>query len=131
MKDPHKVECQKIFHCKLPIACHVDCKDYVPCLNVAEAMEEMNKDIKAYKERKETPGGSTPSQYALPDNATDLQDLIEYRDMNFAMGNIFKACYRQGSCTHSDALRDINKIIWFAERERNRLERGTWIIPVR
>ena len=73
------------------------------------------------REVEETPGGSTPSQYQLPDNAMDLQDLIEYRDMNFSMGNIFKACYRNGKCSHSDSIRDMNKIIWFANRELNRL----------
>jgi len=68
------------------------------------------------------PGGSTPHQYALPPWATDLQDLIEYRGMNFALGNIFKACYRRGTCSHSDALRDMRKVAWFAEREIARIE---------
>lgn len=71
----------------------------------------------------EEPGGSTPSQYGLPDGAKELQDLIEYRDMSFAIGNIFKSCYRFGKCNHSDKLRDINKIIWFAKREKRRLEK--------
>lgn len=66
-------------------------------------------------------GGST-DYYKLPVNAKDLQDLIEYRDMNFSTGNIFKAAYRLGECTHSDAIRDLNKIIWFANREINRLQ---------
>jgi len=69
------------------------------------------------------PGGSTPSQYGLPPGATELQDLIEFREMNFALGNIFKACYRLGTCAHSDALRDLRKIQWFAEREIARLSR--------
>ena len=73
------------------------------------------------KKAKEIPGGSTPSQYQLPDNATDLQDLIEYRDMNFAQGNIFKAQYRRGLCSHSDELRDAMKTLWFAQREVDRL----------
>ena len=68
------------------------------------------------------PGGSTPSQYGLPKDAIDLQDLIEYRSMNFAIGNIFKACYRRGTCSHSDELRDMRKILWFADREIKRLE---------
>ena len=68
------------------------------------------------------PGGSTPQQYGIPADAIDLQDLIEYRDMNFALGNIFKAAYRQGHCSHSDALRDMRKIVWFANREIARLE---------
>ena len=64
-------------------------------------------------------GGST-DYYKIPTNAKDLQDLIEYKDMNFSLGNIFKACYRLGKCSHSDAVRDLNKIIWFANREINR-----------
>lgn len=71
----------------------------------------------------ELPGGSTPEQYNIPEGATDLQDLIEHRQMNFALGNIFKACYRMGSCGHSDALRDVRKILWFADRELQRLDK--------
>lgn len=62
-------------------------------------------------------GGSNPEQYGLPAGATELQDLIEHREMNFSVGNIFKACYRMGNCSHSDKRRDLKKIIWFAERE--------------
>lgn len=69
------------------------------------------------KEEPKVPGGSTPEQYGLPPGARELQDLIEYRDMNFAIGNIFKACYRMGTCSHSDKIRDLNKILWFANRE--------------
>ncbi len=68
-------------------------------------------------------GGSTPKQYGVPEGAKDLQDLIEHREMNFALGNIFKACYRRGTCEHSDELRDMRKIVWFAEREIARLEK--------
>ena len=77
------------------------------------------------------PGGSTPQQYGLPEDATDLQDLIEHRGMNFALGNIFKACYRRGSCSHSDELRDMRKIMWFAQREVYRLEREKFAEEVR
>lgn len=66
-------------------------------------------------------GGSTPSQYALPEGAAELQDLIEHREMNFQVGNIFKACYRMGHCAHSDRERDLRKILYFAERELNRV----------
>lgn len=68
-------------------------------------------------------GGSTPHQYRLPPEATELQDLIEYRGMNFAQGNIFKAQYRSGVCTHSNELRDARKTLWFAQREVERLEK--------
>jgi hypothetical protein len=70
------------------------------------------------------PGGSTPQQYGIPEGSKDLQDLIEYRKMNFAVGNIFKACYRRGTCSHSDELRDMRKVLWFAQREIDRLEKN-------
>ena len=69
----------------------------------------------------ETPGGSCPSQYRFPHGFTEIQDLVEHRNMNFAVGNIFKACYRMCNCTHSDAERDLNKILWFAKRELDRI----------
>ena len=59
-------------------------------------------------------GGST-DYYKLPPGATDLQDLIEYKDMDFSRGNIFKAVYRLGE-NGEDPERDLNKIIWFATR---------------
>jgi hypothetical protein len=68
-------------------------------------------------------GGST-DYYALPSDATDLQDLIEHRDMNFAQGNIFKAIYRANQEHHSSYERDLNKIIWYACRELGRLQKG-------
>ena len=67
----------------------------------------------------EKPGGSTPSQYAIPRGARELQDLIEHREMNFAVGNIFKAAYRMG-VKHETAEYDLRKIIWFARRELKR-----------
>ena len=68
-------------------------------------------------------GGSTPYQYSIPSDAKELQDLIEYRNMNFAVGNIFKACYRMGRKEGADELYDLNKIIFFAKRERKRIKR--------
>ena len=60
-------------------------------------------------------GGSTPNQYGIPEGAKDLQDLIEYRAMNFALGNIFKACYRLGFKDNPE-LYELEKIEWFAKR---------------
>ena len=77
-------------------------------------------------------GGST-DYYRLPAGACELQDLIEHKGMNFARGNIFKAAYRMGEVKHSDQVREINKIIWFADRELARLRKGaprlTWPNP--
>lgn len=71
-------------------------------------------------------GGST-DYYKLPRDTTDLQDLIEHRQMNFAQGNIFKAAWCLSDRTarqHSDKIRDLNKIIWFAQREIDRYNNG-------
>ncbi|WP_421505531.1 hypothetical protein [Brucella pseudogrignonensis] len=60
-------------------------------------------------------GGST-SYYELPEGASELNDLIEHKRMSFALGNIFKACYRFGEKDVASRLYDLNKIIFFAER---------------
>lgn len=60
-------------------------------------------------------GGST-SYYELPASATELNDLIEHKQMSFALGNIFKACYRFGEKDAASRLYDLNKIIYFAGR---------------
>lgn len=64
--------------------------------------------------------GWSTSYYELPEDARELQDLIEHKGMNFAVGNMFKACYRLGDKEGTDANYDLNKIIWFATREKER-----------
>jgi len=68
--------------------------------------------------------GSTASYYELPDNATELQHLISYKNMNAQMGEIFRSCYRYGSASHSDQLRDAKKIKFYIDAEIERLK--TW-----
>ncbi len=70
-----------------------------------------------------TSDGSTASYYELPPDATELQDLISYRDMNAQIGEIFRACYRYGQASHSSRLRDAKKIKFYAEAEIARLEK--------
>jgi len=65
--------------------------------------------------------GGSSSYYELPKHARELQDLIEYKDMNFARGNVFKAAYRMGDKPNTEALYDWQKIKWFADREIARL----------
>jgi hypothetical protein len=67
-------------------------------------------------------GGST-SYYNIPEYATDLQDLIEHKRMEFGLGNIFKACYRFGDKDGTSKRYDLNKMIFFAQRELARLDR--------
>jgi len=68
--------------------------------------------------------GSTASYYELPDNATELQHLISYKNMNAQMGEIFRSCYRYGIASHSDQLRDAKKIKFYIDAEIERLK--TW-----
>ena len=67
--------------------------------------------------------GSTAKYYELPDHAEELQDLISYKDMNAQIGEIFRSCYRYGQVSNSDKMRDINKIIFYAEAEKKTLSR--------
>jgi len=70
-----------------------------------------------------TSDGSTASYYELPEGATELQHLISYRDMNAQLGEIFRATYRYGQCSHSNKLREAKKIKFYAEAEIERLEK--------
>lgn len=72
-----------------------------------------------------TSDGSTASYYELPQGATQLQDLISHRNMNSQDGEIFRAIYRKGLASHSDALRDARKVLFYAQAEVKRLEDGT------
>lgn len=67
--------------------------------------------------------GSTARYYELPDGATELQDLISYKNMNAQIGEIFRASYRYGEVAHSEKLRDAKKIKFYAEAEIARLEK--------
>ncbi len=67
--------------------------------------------------------GNDTDYYNIPADAEMLQDLIEHKNMNFSLGNIFKAIYRANDSTHSSYERDLNKILWFANRELNRIKK--------
>jgi hypothetical protein len=64
-------------------------------------------------------GGAT-DYYNIPEGSTTLNDLIEAKNMNFAVGNIFKACYRLGEKDSAKVEYDLNKIIYYAQRELER-----------
>lgn len=67
------------------------------------------------KNESENNGGST-DYYKLPAGATELNDLIEAKNMPFWRGNIFKAAYRLGEKDVATEEYDLNKIIYFANR---------------
>ncbi len=85
----------------------------------------MTSEIKHSNPRDHVGGAS--EYYQLPPDAAEMQDLIEYRQMNFAQGNIFKAIYRLGQKGGTSYAYDLNKIIWYAQRELNRLGEPEWV----
>ncbi len=76
------------------------------------------------KEKTVKSDGWSTSYYELPEGAKELQDLIEYKNMNFAVANIFKAAYRLGDKQGTSPEYDLNKIIFVAQRELNRLKKS-------
>lgn len=68
--------------------------------------------------------GSDTPYYDIPQNAKNVQDIIEHFEMNFAQGNILKSiwCCNIGRHSGTDYERDLNKIIWFANRELKRIK---------
>jgi hypothetical protein len=73
--------------------------------------------------------GSTAEYYQLPENATQLQDLISFRNMNAQDGEIFRAIYRKGLCPHSSELREARKVLFYAEAEVKRLSQRDIGVP--
>lgn len=82
-----------------------------------------NTDISEEQDSSVNNGGST-SYYKLL-GMNDLQDIIENRNMNFAQGNILKAafCFNVGRHEGTSYERELNKIIYFANRELQRIKK--------
>lgn len=66
----------------------------------------------------------TSTYYKLPAHATELRHLIAHKNMNFHVGNIFKAAYRLGEKEGIDHRYDLNKIITMAQFELEELDRA-------
>ena len=67
-------------------------------------------------------GGST-DYYKFDPEWVECGDVIEAREMNYNQGNIFKSafCFNQGRHEATDATRELNKIVYFAQRELKRI----------
>ena len=70
--------------------------------------------------------GGTTSYYDVPEGAKTLNDLIEYKEMPFYLGEIFKATYalpeRATRSDNASEERELNKIIYYAQRRLNRIK---------
>jgi len=62
------------------------------------------------------PDGGPAEYYDFPEGALTLNDLIEYKDMSFHLGNIFKACWRWGEKEGTSKEYDARKIIYSGAR---------------
>lgn len=99
-------------------------------LRFATAVQRSNADARLAKamglpsQAPTASDGSTASYYELPQGATELQHLISHRNMNAQIGEIFRACFRYGMVAHSPQIRDIKKILFYAQAELERLEKA-------
>lgn len=67
--------------------------------------------------------GSTASYYELPQGATQLQDLISHRNLNFFDGVLLCLCYDHAvAVSNSEKLRLAKEMVENAEWEVRRLE---------
>ena len=67
-------------------------------------------------------GGGGANYYDLPKKATQLQDLIEHRNMNGNIKDIFKACYRMGLKDGTTDDYDMRKMVYYSLRELGRVD---------
>lgn len=69
----------------------------------------------------QAPDGGPAKYYDFPEEPKTLNDLIEFKDMGFHLGNIFKACWRYGTKVGVTKEYDARKIIYSGCRLLKRL----------
>lgn len=81
---------------------------------------------KTFGKSSDNNGGPT-DYYRIDPSWTMAQDIIESRRMNFSQGNILKAAFTFNCGRHSSTNyeRELNKIIYFAQRELDLIHKGT------
>ena len=67
--------------------------------------------------------GGPSEYYDFPEGCKTLNDLIEYKGMSFAHGNIFKAAFRLGNKEGISLEYDLKKIKYYADRMLNQIEK--------
>ena len=76
-----------------------------------------------YKSAKSSNNGGDTDYYRINPDWKMAQDIIEARNMNFSQGNILKAAFTFNIGRHDASTyeRELNKIIYFANRELERI----------
>lgn len=73
---------------------------------------------------KHTSDGSTASYYELPEGATELQHLINHRNMNHCDGVLFELCYDHAMASSTEEKLIIARsMVYYAESEVRRIEK--------
>ena len=67
--------------------------------------------------------GGSANYYELPEYAKELYHLIHHKKMSHPVGEAFCSLYRLDDCPHSDAVRNLKKVIFYCETEINNRER--------
>jgi hypothetical protein len=95
------------------------------CYNDSDLVlaEYTPKDIK--EPGKVASDGGPSTYYDFPEGCSTLNDLIEYKGMSFAQGNIFKAAYRLGNKEGISLEYDLKKIKYYADRMLAQIEKET------
>ena len=89
------------------------------CINCGFDFERNAKPV--VEEAIKSDGGGGQNYYDLPVNAQQLQDLIEFKNMNGNIKDIFKACYRAGTKSGVSEEYDARKRVYYSLRELGRL----------
>ena len=106
-------------------------KDINITLEDRQILDELKKSGKSYLEIinvikntdtfKKHNGGDGNDYYDLPPNALQLQDLIEFKNMNANIKDIFKACWRKGDKKGVDEIYDVEKMVYYSLREAGKV----------
>lgn len=91
-------------------------KNIKSCHKVNVADEEFQRIMDSIK-IDDKPSGGSSDYYNVPEDAKNIQDLIEHKNMTWSIANIFKACYRLGTKNGVDSQYDLKKIVYFGLRE--------------
>ena len=78
------------------------------------------RNIDTLQKHKHT-GGDGNKWYDLPKGAIQLQDLIEHKNMNGNIKDVFKACYRVGEKDGTEEVYDVEKMAYYSLRELGRI----------
>mgnify|MGYP003555208961 CR=1 FL=1 len=64
-----------------------------------------------------------PSHYGGEANEFEAIKIIEHYGLNFSLGSVIKYILRHGKKPGEDAVKDLRKAGWYANREADRIER--------